>query len=82
MDVSSIYSTLRQLQDGWYTGKKAQMLDTPKKDTLDYLEFKAVIANSLLYFTPAREQIHLYEEICPSTPIAAENSHGRSFTND
>ncbi|CAG4987625.1 unnamed protein product, partial [Parnassius apollo] len=65
---------------GWLVYRKeAEILDTPKKDTLDYLEFKAEIANSLLYFTPAREQIHLYEEVDDVPAEASQTSRKRKY---
>lgn len=52
---------------GWLVYRKeAQLLETLKKDTLDYLDFKSEIAYSLLNFTPAREQIYMYEKISNS----------------
>lgn len=41
---------------------EAQLLERPKKNILDYLDFKVEIANSMIYFTPEREQIHMYVE--------------------
>ncbi|CAK1588731.1 unnamed protein product [Parnassius mnemosyne] len=49
---------------GWLVYRnEAKLLECPKKNILDYLEFKVQIANSLLYFTPAREQIHIIHEV-------------------
>lgn len=50
--------------------KEAQLLERPKKDTLDYLDFKIEIANALIYFTPASQQIHMYEECNSDSDIS------------